>query len=1456
MTDPSQQQQQQQQNGSQNKDESAELYSLIAEQKTEKIDQSMMRPGSRRAVFSPYARNSIVFAAFDVTNEDEMSRLRSQTIAHEQGKVSEEAAKRTAVQTDALFGIKEKQDTGTPRFPPTAQNTPTPTAPTTGTSNSADSNAGGVSSPVTPSPGASVAVVPPTTPSSTTAPTGQGQGDGCVSDEDDNLRIAPLEGLIDRLTMLKHADANFNRDFITTYKLFTTSEKLFDMLIARFNPTPPEGLTPEETEAFWKDVTSTRIRIFIFLTTWVNTMWNSSTPKPLVDKMNAFLEEATKTQKGACEKLSRTLKKALTDDESKGPFMFDTKLPKPILPLNMILGAPCPEVSVCTIHPKEIARQMSLIEQNMFRAVKPWELQNLAFSKKDKTLAPNVNAITRHFNVISQWFACEILTKKNLEERVRVAELVLDTAEYCRQLQNYNALNEIISALNTSAVFRLKKTWAGLSQHHTKLFSELSELMSNKHNYQNLRHQLHDVQPPFVPYLGVYLTDLTFIEEGNPTMHDDLVNWNKCRLQAKVIVEIQTYQQTPYALQVVPWIRDYFLNIKVPYSADDQWKMSIEIEPKNQTSTTSTTSTSTTSTATTSTSASALAPASAPAPTTPTATAAATTTALTPVVNPPPSLPVFVPLSPLPSESSGASSLSTSPMTIPSLPDSCAGSSEVFSPTLPMATNVSDGSSGALLCAGDNSSEAASAASSLPSSPLPPVPEPLVETTLTVRVFPPGCSQRVTLNVPSTMHVADMFDRILSDGKKEGLEMSDQNKAKQLTLIAPGSRSATQGLQFQGMMTVGDTLDSNRGQNTFALFRDLALNGVILLEGPNSYQVLTYVDADSMLYTNAVIIDDIFQRCGEFSFMMSDGKKELSWLNYNNSLAEQGFDQNTCFLVMFPLQRFTGHSSSEDRERSRNGRSMQKIPASPDSKSGYLTVWSTKSLSRAGIILRPQTPQSSQSSQSLTSSGSLSLSTRSLLSLSSRGGDKKKFVAVDNFLMCFNDDHSAFPQNVWALDQCDISLGTHTSGCLCIVIKRNPLSPFNKKSKCTVITGPGDAMTRQWYELLQKKSRYNSNKRVFSKSLTELAMRPGATSFVPQFVREGFELLFRSSLTNPTLFTASVRSQDIDRVRDAINHGTMPALNNPSDEAALAQSILSFYAEMPESLIPGSLFSDIWSYYVDTLKAGTPVVDRLKELLLKLPVPNQVNLKYLLSFFAIWSENSRSGMALPELLGSYLIRLGGEDVPVSFKGQTTDVILKIFEDFLSLMDQLPFPTDENFAKFVENNNSSGTVLRVPVTALDAEDVAAIKQSLENSHLVLDFDDIAPLTPTSSSHKHSPSTYGGAGACDADSEGRSHTDSGGSSHRPAQDGFEDDAELAAEGALDSPRKDKHSSTRVKASQFFRKFRQSFSTKKKSHMSSGSVGTPDDDGSEGCGTPTGSNPNQDQKSETNKSDDSKK
>jgi son of sevenless-like protein len=78
-----------------------------------------------------------------------------------------------------------------------------------------------------------------------------------------------------------------------------------------------------------------------------------------------------------------------------------------------------------------------------------------------------------------------------------------------------------------------------LSEKNQRELSELQELTDSDRSWRNYRAYLRTLNPPCVPFFGVYQTDLTFIDEGNKTVVNSLINFKKCRLIAGVIKEIQ-----------------------------------------------------------------------------------------------------------------------------------------------------------------------------------------------------------------------------------------------------------------------------------------------------------------------------------------------------------------------------------------------------------------------------------------------------------------------------------------------------------------------------------------------------------------------------------------------------------------------------------------------------------------------------------------------------------------------------------------------------------------------------------------------------------------------------------------------------------------------------------------------------------------------------------------------------
>ncbi|NXC76492.1 RGRF1 factor, partial [Anhinga anhinga] len=230
----------------------------------------------------------------------------------------------------------------------------------------------------------------------------------------------------------------------------------------------------------------------------------------------------------------------------------------------------------------EIAEQLTLLDHLVFKKIPYEEFFGQGWMKLEKNeRTPYIMKNTKHFNDVSNLIASEILRNEEINARVSAIEKWVAVADICRCLHNYNAVLEVTSSLNRSAIFRLKKTWLKVSKQTKALIDKLQKLVSSEGRFKNLREALKNCDPPCVPYLGMYLTDLAFIEEGTPNYTEDgLVNFSKMRMISHIIREIRQFQQTSYKIEHQPKVTQYLLDQSFVMDEETLYEASLRIEPK------------------------------------------------------------------------------------------------------------------------------------------------------------------------------------------------------------------------------------------------------------------------------------------------------------------------------------------------------------------------------------------------------------------------------------------------------------------------------------------------------------------------------------------------------------------------------------------------------------------------------------------------------------------------------------------------------------------------------------------------------------------------------------------------------------------------------------------------------------------------------------------------------------
>ncbi|EFA83768.1 Ras guanine nucleotide exchange factor [Heterostelium album PN500] len=239
---------------------------------------------------------------------------------------------------------------------------------------------------------------------------------------------------------------------------------------------------------------------------------------------------------------------------------------------------------------------MTLIEFEIYKKIKPPELLNQSWNKtKLKHRAPNVLKMIDRFNNVSMWVATMIIQTQKVKARARMMTRFIKIADHLKAMNNYNSLMAIIAGLNFSSVYRLKYTRDELSAQTMRVYGDLEKIMNSESSFKNYRTRLMASSPPYLPYLGVHLTDLTFMEENPdlinmevaPNRKVDLINFTKRTLVFKVISMVQQSQQLSYNLQPVHQIQEFLLNIKSDYKGQsldlyqqDLYRESLRREPR------------------------------------------------------------------------------------------------------------------------------------------------------------------------------------------------------------------------------------------------------------------------------------------------------------------------------------------------------------------------------------------------------------------------------------------------------------------------------------------------------------------------------------------------------------------------------------------------------------------------------------------------------------------------------------------------------------------------------------------------------------------------------------------------------------------------------------------------------------------------------------------------------------
>uniref|UniRef100_A0A8C2IIW2 Ral guanine nucleotide dissociation stimulator-like 3a n=1 Tax=Cyprinus carpio TaxID=7962 RepID=A0A8C2IIW2_CYPCA len=428
------------------------------------------------------------------------------------------------------------------------------------------------------------------------------------------LKAATLERLVTELVNPECPDPDYMQIFLSTYRAFTCTNALIELLFQR-----EDMVTNLDNSVCLRSSLPCLIRL------WLDEYQEDLRDSPdhqalrllcvhlrhrlcfrrLVHQADALLRKF-QTEGTSAEASTAAVENQTTED---------TMDRQDVKEMRDVLGFPA----------RDIAEQLTLLDAELFVKVVPFHCLGCIWSQRDKkenrNLAPTVRATIAQFNTVTNCVISSLLcspstsppgspscTRSGPTHRAKIIEKWISVAQECRQLKNFSSLRAILSALQSNAVYRLKKTWAAISRESMAAFNLLCDtfpdencVLVNREILVEEGNQAADADTQNasksprlspaskhmtpssgeVPYLGTYLTVLTMLDTAlSDNVEGGLINFEKRRKEFEILSQIRQMQAScaQYNLQSHPRIISW-INSSISLSDQKSYELSRELEP-------------------------------------------------------------------------------------------------------------------------------------------------------------------------------------------------------------------------------------------------------------------------------------------------------------------------------------------------------------------------------------------------------------------------------------------------------------------------------------------------------------------------------------------------------------------------------------------------------------------------------------------------------------------------------------------------------------------------------------------------------------------------------------------------------------------------------------------------------------------------------------------------------------
>jgi hypothetical protein len=276
--------------------------------------------------------------------------------------------------------------------------------------------------------------------------------------------------------------------------------------------------------------------------------------------------------------------------------MFDKK--QDPLRLQMLKNAARVDIGTCTnlwigefelfdLPIDELARQLTFWSYTRYYAIRRTELLDCAWVKpRLKYRAPNVIALTQHYNKLSHWVEYSIVSEQNFKKRMEKFHYFVALMQKLYSMNNFLDTAGIVGGFDSNAIFRLKFHHSQLSQQDRDFIDEMKVVFSPDKGFENLRAKQDAAllsNEPSLPYIGILLSDLFKYDDAVALFVDGLINCRKMKGLYNYISKIEEFKRSMYCFLSIDQVQEKISQLDL-HDEDVLYYMSKDIEKDGATS--------------------------------------------------------------------------------------------------------------------------------------------------------------------------------------------------------------------------------------------------------------------------------------------------------------------------------------------------------------------------------------------------------------------------------------------------------------------------------------------------------------------------------------------------------------------------------------------------------------------------------------------------------------------------------------------------------------------------------------------------------------------------------------------------------------------------------------------------------------------------------------------------------